>query len=317
MKFLSFNLAWLAGFALFGAAAMIAFGFVVFPHPAAVRLIPKLGGVGLEFGLNLFVLAFCFAALRGARRPEHSPQAFGLTQGIWGIAGFVIVLAGGGVLMANVLTIANFSLVARHSPARIDVSGQDFLISCFVAGEVLAAFWVAWYFRRQGLQRLADGSPAGLAWRAAPPRAYLAASLCALGLIGLVVILFHAVPPDTTKLETLPMAKLFSGSGISMLPVLFIAVFLAPALEEMVFRGVAFAGFAARLGPLWAGAITTLAFMAAHAPEKIYYPPGFIDIGLMAVAAVWLRLKYRSIRPCILLHILYNAGSMLAAALMP
>jgi hypothetical protein len=53
--------------------------------------------------------------------------------------------------------------------------------------------------------------------------------------------------------------------------------------------------------------------MAAHAPEKMYYPPGFIDVGLMAAAAVMLRLQYRSIRPAILLHVLYNAGSMLAA----
>ena len=57
--------------------------------------------------------------------------------------------------------------------------------------------------------------------------------------------------------------------------------------------------------------------MIVHAPQKIYYPPGFLDVGLVAVAAVLLRLKYHSIRPGILLHILYNGGSMLAVTLLP
>jgi membrane protease YdiL (CAAX protease family) len=56
--------------------------------------------------------------------------------------------------------------------------------------------------------------------------------------------------------------------------------------------------------------------MAVHAPEKIYYPAGFIDVGLMAAAAAWMRVKFGSIRPGILLHVLYNAGLLFAAGTM-
>jgi membrane protease YdiL (CAAX protease family) len=112
------------------------------------------------------------------------------------------------------------------------------------------------------------------------------------------------------------MAKLFSVSGPALLLPILIATFLAPALEEIIFRGIAFAGLAARLGTVWAAIVSVVLFVVVHAPQKIYYPPGFLDVGLVALAAVLLRLKYRSIRPGILLHILYNGGSMLAVALL-
>jgi membrane protease YdiL (CAAX protease family) len=131
-----------------------------------------------------------------------------------------------------------------------------------------------------------------------------------------VALFFHFFPPDMKAIQGLPEAKLFAGNGLAMVPLLLVAVFAGPVLEEIVFRGIAFAGLAVRLGPLWAGIVTTLVFIAAHAPEKLHYPPGFIDVGLMAASAAVLRVRYRSIRPGIVLHILYNTGAMLAAALL-
>jgi membrane protease YdiL (CAAX protease family) len=313
MKSLAAGLAWLFGFVLVGAAAMLAFGALHHLGPARPAL--KLTGLGAEFGLNLFALAFCFALLPGARTPA-APAKFGLGQGIWAMLGFGLVMACGGLLFVNILAVEDFILALHHSPARVDFSGHAFLLGSALAGEATAALWVSWYLRRQGQQRLTDGSASGIAWRAAPPAAYPAAALCALAIVVLVMLLYHFVPPDFKKLLNLPMEKLFSGSGLSLLPLLLVVVLIGPVLEEFVFRGIAFAGLATRLGPLWAGIITTLAFMAAHAPEKIHYLPGFIDVGLLAATAAYLRVKYRSIRPGILLHILYNAGSALVASLL-
>ena len=142
-------------------------------------------------------------------------------------------------------------------------------------------------------------------------RAYGIALAAAVGLLAIVTALTHVLPPDIDKLRALPMARLFEGSALSVLPLVILATIVAPVLEEIVFRGIAFAGLAARFGPGWAGVITTGIFMAAHAQVKIHYLPGFLDVGLMAAMAVWLRLKFHSIRPGILLHILYNTGSML------
>ena len=112
------------------------------------------------------------------------------------------------------------------------------------------------------------------------------------------------------------MTRLFQGGGWQLAGLLVLVVVVGPVVEELAFRGAAFAGFAQRFGPVGAGVITTLVFMAVHAAEKRYYLPGFIDVGLMAAAACWLRVKYGSIRPGILLHVLYNAGLLLAAGSM-
>jgi membrane protease YdiL (CAAX protease family) len=316
MKSLAASLAWLFGFVLIGAAAMLAFAFGGLHHPGLARPALKLIGLGAEFGLNLFALAFCFALLPGTRRRPAAPAKFGLGQGIWAMLGFGLVMAGGGLLFVNILAVEDFILALHHSLARVDFSGHAFLLGSALAGEAAAALWVSWYLRRQGQQRLTDGGTTGIAWRAASPAAYPAAALCALAIVALVMLLYHFVPPDFQKLQNLPMEKLFSGSGLSLLPLILVVVLIGPVLEEFVFRGIAFAGLATRLGPLWAGFITTLAFMAAHAPEKIHYLPGFLDVGLVGATAAYLRVKYRSIRPGILLHILYNAGSALAASLL-
>ena len=315
MRRILVSLGWLAGFALLGGGAMEVFGRAMFPHLHAPGPHEKLIALGAAFGLNLFVLAMCFALLPGARRPPGAAQPFGLAQGIWGMAGFGLAMAGGGALLANVLTIENLALIARHAPARVNFNGPVFMLATVLAGESAAALWVVWYLRRLGSARMRDGGESGIGWCAAPALGYVSAAVMAVWIVCGVGLLFHFFPPDMRALRNLPASQLFESRGLAALALLAVALFIGPVLEEVVFRGIAFAGLAARLGPVLAAVVTTLTFMAAHAPEKIYYPPGFIDVGLMAACAVVLRLKFRSIRPAIALHVLYNAGSILAAVL--
>jgi membrane protease YdiL (CAAX protease family) len=319
MRIFWFVLAWATGVFILCIAGIHV--YAAMPHgrmiiPPGWSKILIWAEFGAELYLNLFVLAFCFDAVPRHRAKPRTPQKFGLWQGIWGMAAFGITMTAGGVLLVNILSLENLILAASHSLLRVSSSGHDYILGTVCAGELVAALWVVWYMRRLGPAWQADGSASGLAWRAAPAQAYLTATACALAILFLVMALYHFIPPDVSRLQDLPMEKLFEGSTLSMLPLMIVAMLLAPALEEIVFRGFAFGGLAARLGPVWAGIITTLVFMAAHAPEKIHYLPGFIDVGLMAGAAVLLRLKFRSIKPGILLHIVYNIGSVLTASWM-
>jgi len=314
MRVFWFGLFWLAGIAL-----LICGGAVNATHTHQLSLSLHalrsltIGAFAAESYLTLFVLAFCFDAVPGRRRRPR-PVRYGALQGIWVMLAFFLMLGLGALLLVNVLAAEQVLLIVSRRPGRVDFTGTSFLSGCVVSGEVLAALWVAWYFARLGPARVADGSARGVAWRPASWGAYSVAALCAAGITALVLLMFRLIPPDMSKLEALPMAKLYESSGVAALPFLAVALIVGPALEELVFRGLAFGGLAARFGPGWAGIVTTLVVVGAHAPEKIYYPPGFIDVALLAVTSVWLRLKYRSIRPGILLHILYNAGSLAAAA---
>ena len=312
MKTLALSLLWLAGLAALGAAIMLGLGGLMFHHLALLGR--QLTQIGAAFGADVTIFGLGFGALPGVRASPTNPPKLGPAQAAWAVLGFGALMLAGSLLFANLLTLEDLVLIARHRPARVAFGGRGFLLGTVCAGELSAALWVAWVVRRLGPTHQQDGSASGLALGPAPAAAYVAAATAALAIIGVVLLLFHFIPPDLARLQNVPMARLFTGTGWALLPPLVVALLLAPILEELVFRGIAFAGIAARFGPISAAIVTTLLFMALHAPEKLYYPPGFIDIGLMAMGAAALRLKFRSIRPAILLHILYNLGSILAAS---
>jgi membrane protease YdiL (CAAX protease family) len=315
MKRLAAGAAWLLLLLVLGALAGLAFGAALIhrPPPPAVAL--RLLGGGATAGADLFLFGVCFALLPGARRPRGAAQKLGLAQGVWAVLGYAAIMLAASLLVNLMLSAAQAVLIVHHAPHLIDFLGTGYLLANFLTVEAAVALFTVHYLRRFSPAQREDGGATGIAWRAAPGRAYAMAALFALAIIAQVIVMYHLVPPDTTKLQNLPMAKLFSVSGPALLPPILIATFLAPVLEEIIFRGIAFAGLAAQLGTVWATIVSVALFVAVHAPQKIYYLPGFVDVGLVALAAILLRLKYRSIRPGILLHILYNGGSMLAVGL--
>jgi membrane protease YdiL (CAAX protease family) len=289
-----FGILWLAVFVAAGAVlgAHIHHGFA---RPAGAVA----GGV-------LFAGALWWNWLPGLRR--RRALRWGIAQVFWLIGGFIAAQIAGNLFYESGLPKL-ISLVTGAPAPKLGLVGGA------LVGYLAASLFSLWYIGRLGPARLRDGSPTGIAWRAAPKRAYLTAILLACGIIVLVIMIVHVAPPDLTKLKAMPSAKLFDSPGPAGFLLLLLAVFIAPPVEEYVFRGGIFAALASRVSPLWAGVITTLLFMAVHAPEKMYYPPGFIDVGLMAAAAAWMRVRFGSIRPGILLHIAYNGGLMLAAGL--
>jgi membrane protease YdiL (CAAX protease family) len=206
-------------------------------------------------------------------------------------------------------------LAITHGPPRFPGAGAGANILAVLAGSLAAAGWSIWYIGRRGKTLLHDAGPAGIAWCASSRASYGVAVLLA-GLIILIAVgLAHFLPPDAARLANLPDAKLYSAQGWPAAGLLVLAVGIAPPLEEFVFRGGVFAALATRVSPLTAGIVTTLVFVAVHAPEKIHYPPGFVDVGMMAAAAAWMRVRFGSIRPGILLHVLYNAGLLAAVGI--
>jgi membrane protease YdiL (CAAX protease family) len=315
MKRFAAGFGWLLLLVLLGALAGFSFGTVLLhrvpPHALSLRL---LGG-GAAAGADMFLFGLCFALLPGARRPLKEAPKLGLAQSIWAVLGYAAAMLAASLLINIVLGVEDAVLIVRHARRVVDFSGSSYLLTNFLAVEVAVALFTVNYLRRFSPAQRGDGSATGIAWRPAPGRAYATATLFAVAIIALVIVMYHLVPPDIAKLQNLPMAKLFSVTGPALLLPILIATFLAPVLEEIIFRGIAFAGLAARFGTVWAAIISVVAFIAVHAPQKIYYLPGFFDVGLVALAAVVLRLKYRSIRPGILLHVLYNGGSMVAVGL--
>lgn len=317
-KFFS-GLFWIALYLAGGLAAGVSAAALVrrethrLDHATALHLVL----CGEVAGLLLFILAARRRWLPGLR-PPRLVLPWGAMQAVWLAAGFLAMQLVGALccslligLTIGLVTVARDA--AAHVPFRPVHPHQ--LVAPAVAGYLTAALWSVWYIRRRGPALLHDPSARGIAWAPAARPYYLTAALLA-GLITMVVIvMFQIAPPDPAAVQDLPEVKAFGRPGWPMAILLVLALFVAPPVEEWIFRGGIFSALASRLSPLWAGVITTVLFMAAHYPEKIHYPLGFIDVGMMAGCAAWLRVRAGSIRPGILLHMLYNLGAVAAAAL--
>jgi membrane protease YdiL (CAAX protease family) len=261
-------------------------------------------------------------------RPPHDPapgaaNRFGPRQAVVLVLGFFLVqtLVGTGAVFLRgfVLALAQRLRVPLHGGGHVvllpGAPGATFLAGSVIAGYVLAALWCRRYVLRRAGERLRRGTPDGIGWCPAPAGAYRMAAVLAAGTVAAAALILQLAPMPQIHLQNSPFEALLE-PGWMLGPSLLLMFVIAPLAEEFIFRGAAFAALAGRAGTPGAAAIVTLLFVAVHAPEKIHYPPGFVDVALMALAAVWLRLRYRSIKPAVLLHVLYNLGVSGAAVLL-
>src|SRR5262249_44976335 len=110
---------------------------------------------------------------------------------------------------------------------------------------------------------------------------------------GQVLELAKITPPDTVaQLRSILPGPLLAGWG----------GVLAPAVEELYFRGRLLDALDARVGRGWSAAITSTLFAAAHGvPELI---PAYVGL---ALALLWLRRKTGGLVAPILAHMVNNA----------
>lgn len=85
----------------------------------------------------------------------------------------------------------------------------------------------------------------------------------------------------------------------------FTAVFMAPVLEEVVFRGLMYTRLKKGLGMIAAAIMTSLIFGIAHG--TIIW---FIYTFIFSMVLIWIFEKYQSLTACILLHMAYNFSGM-------
>lgn len=318
MKHSMAAIGWALLFATCGGLLLVALGWLSFtPRHAPPRLLMLLAGIGAAEALVPWAYCLCFALLPGALPAARPSRPLGLKDAIGALLCAVLLMVAAGAL--TMLPPLNRGLLAGLHTGRLSL--PDFntpfrLQSIAIAGDLTLALWLSWLMRRFDPAVSENGNPTGIGWRSASRRDYgLALALAAI-LIGIVMLTFHILPPDTAKLKATQAAKLLSGTAVALVAILATVFLLAPIVEEILFRGVIFAGIAAKWGAVWASLLSSLLFIAAHAPEKIHYWPGFLDVGLLALAACWLRLRCRSIRPGILLHVAYNTGLLLTAPLL-
>ena len=131
-------------------------------------------------------------------------------------------------------------------------------------------------------------------------------------LVGLVIGLGSlTIPvwmfPPSEAIEPGPLAEMAATPGFPRVAWLLMALVLAPLSEELLFRGVLLGGLTRSFGRVTGGLLVTVLFVALHVLEVFQYPPALVGITVMALAALWLRLRTSAVGPAVAAHFAYNS----------
>jgi len=115
------------------------------------------------------------------------------------------------------------------------------------------------------------------------------------------------LPPGPDQDLGGPISKLAESGPFGHAIWILMAVVMAPAVEEILFRGYAYLGVRRRLGPLWAGAAVTTFFVLLHITETGTYLPALAGIATLATALIVMMERTGNLTYCIACHLGYNA----------
>jgi membrane protease YdiL (CAAX protease family) len=236
------------------------------------------------------------------------PQAAGATlnarRALFILVLFVVAQLAGGFLVGLLLRVYFELLLERSLP---DEVRPPLLIGSALAGLTVAGV-VVFRLARRSLPGASLGeSLRPIGWAAAPlgPCAAgvaIGGSLSVIYLVGLVA----RFPPYPEQ----PLGPFVDAAMTAGLPRLLwgiLAVCVAPAVEEFVFRGVLYGGFSRSWGPVSAGVLVTVLFVATHTLYALTYWPAVIAITSVGVGALLMRVWTASLLPAVLLHATYNS----------
>jgi membrane protease YdiL (CAAX protease family) len=172
---------------------------------------------------------------------------------------------------------------------------------------ILGGIAVVWMVLGMELP-VADTSPTGPAWVRGPWRNVAKGLMAGIILASLWVLLMmsfgHRSESDH---ELSPMARMATEGGMGRIIWVITALFLAPPVEELLFRGVFYAGYRKSFGAAVATFVTTAVFVGLHFPEFVYQPLAIIAITGLSLVTLSLRLRFNAIGPSIAAHFGYNA----------
>jgi membrane protease YdiL (CAAX protease family) len=112
-------------------------------------------------------------------------------------------------------------------------------------------------------------------------------------------------PLDAT-VQAGPLASMAQSPGSRQWLWAAFAVLCAPAIEEILFRGVMLTALQRAWGTICAAIVVSLIFVALHAGEAAGYPPAMVAIGAIGLLTLALRLRTGKIAPAIAAHAGYN-----------
>jgi len=131
---------------------------------------------------------------------------------------------------------------------------------------------------------------------------------------GILLLALNALESVLPMPKATPFEKLFDRPLDSYL-LAFIAITLAPLMEELFFRGLMYPVLARRMGMAWGVILSALPFALLHLPQYGYAWSVGLMIFVVGVVCGAVRAKTQSVGASFLVHVGYNGTQMLIAIL--
>ena len=236
---------------------------------------------------HILTLWFCWAVVtKRGRRPFF--ESLGLK---WTLSPGMSKL---GPTLSSVLVVLVILGIAFGVGGRLYLSGNRMLvIGVAAAAAVLVALLLTILSR---LQR----DPGSKSAAAIAKASFVVGVLVVV--LGLLIVLERALPQ---KGET-AFDLLVKSSQQVRIWLALLAVFSAPIVEEVVYRGVLYSALRPRVGVNWAVAIVTLLFAGIHFPQYWGAWAGMAGLTMLSLVLTAVRASTRSLFPCVAIHTLNN-----------
>lgn len=158
---------------------------------------------------------------------------------------------------------------------------------------------------------MTDGEITGVGWVKSSPIRCLAGAVLGAIIYCSTIFLIGALFPDLEPESGGPIEAMAKQGGVMLILLIVAVVIFAPLIEEFLFRGVMLAGFTRSFGFPVAVFFCTSLFVLVHLDAIIRYTPGVIPLTGLALGAVFVRVKFKSVWPAIAAHFGYNGMAVL------
>lgn len=145
----------------------------------------------------------------------------------------------------------------------------------------------------------------GLGW-GWPGQSVVAKVLLVLGTTALMLAVFFVLERALPQSRETAFDRLLKTSQQVRVAIAFLAVFSAPIVEEVVYRGVLYSALRSKIGVVVAVLIVTMLFGAVHFLQYWGAWSSLIGVTLLSFVLTVIRAVTRSIKPCVAIHLLNN-----------
>jgi membrane protease YdiL (CAAX protease family) len=151
-----------------------------------------------------------------------------------------------------------------------------------------------------------------LGWTWSPRFGPLKCIALALLLLGIAVLVTWLFGGAETQLDQIVKSSLKARFVLA-----FLAVFTAPLVEEIIYRGILYPSLQRTFGVVWAVSVVSILFAGVHVFQYFNNFAVVSVIAILSVSLTLVRARTRSLLPCFVIHFVFNGLQALLLVLQP